>query len=241
MAKLEELIILPRHEIAACCGISEADDTKFIPSECLLYLVREHRSRPTDECAEMLFKTLMERFERGILKSGAEFAETESVVEGSIRDEAVSKFIELLVKDKNGEYQPKLDFFEIRFNKCVAGMRYDAKRKIYPTANVHRPVEYGEDGEPSVEFERAARGYVDFGPEEIEEPDYGPKLDQLIDELPPLQKSIVVMRRQGMKIESNEPGAVTISGILNKTPKTISKHLNLAFATLKKSLKGETA
>jgi hypothetical protein len=86
-AKLEELTLLPRHEVAARCGVLEPADPKYVPSECLVYLVREHRSRPTDECSEMLYKTLMERFLKKILKPGSEFADAESLVEGNIRDE----------------------------------------------------------------------------------------------------------------------------------------------------------
>jgi len=239
-AKLEELILLPRQEIASRCRVPEPADPKYVPSECLVYLVREHRSRPTDECSEVLYKTLLERFLKGILKPGSEFAATESMVESNIRDEAVLKFLELFGNDRNVEYQTRLDFFEVRFNKCVAGIRNDAKRKLYPQANLHQPMEFEEDGEPSVEFERAARGYSPFGPEELEDPDYGAKLNQAIDELPSIQKTIVVMLRMGVKIESKGPRAVTISGTLNKTPKTIAKYRDLAFATLKKSLKGET-
>lgn len=242
VAKLEELTLLPRHEIAARCAVLEREDPKYVPSECLVYLVREHRSRPTDECSEVLYKTLLERLHKRILKPGLEFAETERLVEGNIRDEVVSKFFELLGKDRNVEYQARLDFFEVRFDKCVAGLRNDAKRKLYPQANLHQPMEFEEDsGEASVEFERAARGYSPFGPEELTDPDYSSRLDQAIDNLPSIQKTIVVMLRSGMNIESKEPSAVTISGTLNKTPKTIAKSRDLAFATLKKLLKGETA
>lgn len=239
MAKLEVLVLLPRHEIAIRCSVLNRDDARYVPSECLVYLVREHRSRPTDEYSEVFYKTLLERFLKGILKPGSEFAATESLVESNIKDEALSKFLLLLGQDRN-EYQTRLDYFEIRFNKCVAGIRNDAKRKIYPHANLHQPIEFEEDGEPSVEFERATRGYTPFGPEELGDPDYSAKLDQAIDELPSIQKTIVVMWRNGVKIESKEPSDVTISEILNKTPKTIAKHRDLAFATLKKTLKGET-
>jgi hypothetical protein len=241
LAKLEEITLLPRREIAVRCQILEPENPKYVPSECLVYLVREYRSQPMDECSEVLFKTLLERFEKGILKFGSELAATESLVESNIRDEAVSKFLVLLGQDRTVEYQTRLDFFEVRFNKCVAGIRYETKRKLYPEANRHRPMEFEEDGEPSVEFELAARGYTPFGPEELEDPDYGANLDQAIDELPPIQKTIVVMWRNGVKIESKEPDAVTISGTLKKTPKTIAKHRDLAFAKLKKTLKGETA
>ena len=242
-AKLEELTFLTRNEVAARCGIQEPENPKYVPSECLVYLVREHRSRASDDCSQVLYKTLLERLHKWILKPGSQFAATESLVEGDIRDEAVSKFLVLLGNDKNGEYQTKLDFYEVRFEKSVVGLRNDAKRKWYPQANSHQPMELDqESGEPSIEFESAARGYTPFGPDELEDPDYLPKLNQAIDELPPLQKAIVVMWRAGIKIESQEPGAVTISGTLSKTPKTIAKYRDLAFATLhKKLLKGETA
>src|SRR5258706_13716607 len=148
-AKLEEFILLPRHQLADRCKVLESEDSNYVPSECLVYLVREHRSRSTDDCSEVLYKTLLERFLKRILKSGSEFADSESLIEGNIRDEAVSIFFEMLGKDRNVEYRTRLDFFEVRFNKCVAGLRNDVKRRLYPEANLHTPMEFEEDCEAS--------------------------------------------------------------------------------------------
>src|ERR1039458_2295651 len=65
-AKLIEIRALTRDEISARCTIQDSKAAGYLPSECLLHLVREHRSRSLDACLETLYKTLLERVLRGL-------------------------------------------------------------------------------------------------------------------------------------------------------------------------------
>jgi DNA-binding NarL/FixJ family response regulator len=58
--------------------------------------------------------------------------------------------------------------------------------------------------------------------------------------LPPEQIRIIEMLRQGIPIDSNEPGAVTIARTLRKSEKTIRTHRDHAFAALRAALSSET-
>src|SRR5258708_7468126 len=64
-AKLVEIHALSRDEISSRCAVQDRTDPHYIPNECLLHLVRAHRSIPLDACSEMLFKALLARVLQG--------------------------------------------------------------------------------------------------------------------------------------------------------------------------------
>jgi DNA-binding CsgD family transcriptional regulator len=48
-----------------------------------------------------------------------------------------------------------------------------------------------------------------------------------------LQQRIIEMLRQGVQIDSNDPGTVTISKSLGKSEKTIRNHRDMAFSRIR--------
>ena len=108
-AKLAEITALRRDQIAARCDVRDKESAEYIPSECLVYLVREHRSKPLDACAEVLFKTLMERVLAGLPKAETSDGKHESLRHSNIRDEGRYRFIKMLAMDRQ-DYLEALDF-----------------------------------------------------------------------------------------------------------------------------------
>ena len=72
-----------------------------------------------------------------------------------------------------------------------------------------------------------------FDADELDKKDYRLLLDEAIDSLPEFQRRIVVMWRQDIPIESNDPSVESISKVLGKSEKTIRTHRDKAFASLK--------
>ena len=212
-----------------------------MPSECLVSLVREHRSKPLDGCAEVLLKTLMERVMAGLPKAESSDGQCESLRPSNMRDEGRYRFVKMLAMDRH-EYLEALDFFEIRFQNALRKLRIDARRKICrkedPLENIEADPVTGTIGE---HVERAAGTFDPFEKNPMDDPGYRLRLDQAIDVLPDLQKAIVEMIRLGMPIESKEPGVVNISNTLGKTPKTIASHRDMAYASLSRALKNGEA
>ena len=242
-AKLVALCALTRDEIAARCAVQDRESENYLPSECLVHLVREHRTRPFDTCSEVLFRTLLERVLHGLPKPESWDGESERLTDGNVQDEGKYRFLEMLGRDRIQEYVEALDFFEIRFASALKKLRVDAQRKVYrredPIENIE--IDY-ETGEVAEKVERAAGSFDPFESDKICNFDYLLHLDEAIDALPDLQKAIVEMIRKGIPIESNEPSIVNISNILGKTPKTIRTHRDKAYATLRVKLtKGEPA
>jgi DNA-directed RNA polymerase specialized sigma24 family protein len=78
-----------------------------------------------------------------------------------------------------------------------------------------------ETNEPSAEVEEAVGNFNPFDAAVFHQEDYRSRLDAAIDTLPPEQIRIIEMLRQGIPIDSKEPGAVTIARTLGKSEKTI--------------------
>ena len=234
-AKLVEISSLTRDKISARCAIQDPESADYLPSECLLYLVREHRSRPFDECSETLFKALLERVLHGLPQVEG-WDGSERLTDCNVRDEGRYRFLAMLQKDRQ-EYVERLDFYEVRFAKALSVLRVDAQRKVYRIDNPLESIEIDhETGEIAQKVERAAGSFDPFDSAAIGDFD----LYEAIDALPDLEKAIVEMIGKGIPIESKEPEIVNIANTLGKTAKTIRTHRDKAYATLRAALtKGE--
>jgi hypothetical protein len=240
-AKLLEVLQLPPDEVITRCAIEFRENPAYVPSECVVYLLRACRNDKSVTQFERLYAILARRFLRSFPPAESEDTNTLSLTPSLVRDKAFGRFIELLVDDHNG-YSQKLDFYEVRFDMTVAKLRLDAQRQVWRDANRSSPLEIDrETGEFSVEVEMAAGSFDPFNSSEIDNPVYRSRLDAAIDALPDLQRRIIEMLRLGFPIDSIEPKAVTIANALKKSEKTIRTHRDKAYAILRSALEeGET-
>jgi len=240
-AKLLEINTLTRDALAERCKIRDDKDPGFIPSECLVYLVREHRTSPTDVCSEVLYETLLRRVSNSLPSGESLDGEKEKVFESDVRDRGRYRFTEMLMRDR-ANYEENLDVYEVRFAMAMATLRLDARRWAKKRFRGRESIEIDpETGELSPEAEEAAGGFEPCNIDEMDVKIYRPRLNAAIDNLPDLQKAIIEMDQKGIPTESIELGVVTISATLEKTPKTIRAHRAMAIVTLRAALmKGET-
>jgi hypothetical protein len=230
-AKLVELGSLSRDELLTRCVIREREDPRYVPSECILYFVRNCRNEDANSFFEQLYKILLERvFRRLPSPEGA--GETETLTASEIRNHAVGTLVELLAADRNN-YSEKLDYFEIRFDSAMARLRADACREVLPDAKRSVPLEINQEtGELLSEVERTGEGFDPFNPTKLSSLDYRLSLDSAIDVLTVEKRRIVEMIKLGIPIDSKEPGVVTIAKTLGKSEKTVRTHRDEAFAEL---------
>jgi hypothetical protein len=239
-ALLAKLELLPRTELIAQCQITDRNDLAYVPSECVMYLVRASRLDNSDEHFERLYKILLSRLTRSLpnpeTNDGAviRISQTKS----RIREVAFDRFTEALATDRQA-YSEKLDYFEVRFDGAVANLRRDAQETAWREENRTTTIEYDpETNDPSPEVEEAAGSFNPF--ENLEENDYRFRLDAAIDTLPPEQIRIIQMLRQGFPIDSKDPDALTIAKTLKKSEKTIRLHRDRALKALGAALLGES-
>lgn len=237
--KLLEISSLARDEIATRCKIRDREKVGYIPSECLVHLVREHRTKSMDDCSEALFEALLERVIQSL--PDREIAEEDSVggFEVNVGDIVRDRFFDMLLSDRN-QYLERLDMYEVRFAKALKMLRLDAVREVQREVGDNVPIEIDhQTGEISPEVERAV-GLDPFDAHMLDDRFYLERLHRAMDRLSPLQKAILKLDQEGFPDESKDPDVLTISGLLKKTPKTIRTHRASALSALREVLtKGE--
>lgn len=238
--KVETLLVvlssLSRNELVPRAMISSRSDPNYIPSECLVYFVRASRTDNQETWFERLYKILAERVLRALPRVESQDGKTASITREIIRDKAFARFVELMAADRS-DYSEKLDYFEVRFDGALASLRRDAQEQAWRHENRSIPLEYDDEtGEVSPEVERAVGHCDPFADPEIDGDSYRLRLDAAIDALPPEQKRIIEMLRQGVPIDSKNPDVMTIVKALGRSEKTIRTYRDKALATLRVAL-----
>lgn len=235
--EIQELATLSGSELVRRVALSTSTSPGFVSPEALVYLVRNlpdggHR----DNLTEQLIDRVVRRVPRAMDSGGR----TASLTRMNIREDVVDHFVDLLLSDR-GEYDDRLDYYEVNFNSAIARDRQDASSRHWTHEN--RNDELGSDeAEVSDRVEAAVGDCNPFDADELDKKDYRLLLDDAIDNLPEFQKRIVEMWRQEIPIESKDPSVVSISKVLGKSEKTVRTHRDKAFASLKLRLerKGRT-
>lgn len=235
MDKLSTLVTLSWDELMRRSRIDNRADPEYVPSECLLYFLRGCRSDSSGHRFEELYRILSERILRS-LPSETTAANTLSLRRAGLRDQVFDRFLALLAKDRH-EYVEKLDFFEVRFDKTLRGLRLDALKRVNRDDIRSVPLEdENSGGEPSAAVENAAGSLELFTKDKIVKLDYRSALDAAIESLPILQQRILELWRKDIPFDSIYPEAQTIANILNKSDKTVRTHFAKACDTLKRTL-----
>ena len=235
---LEELASLSRDELLERARVSQPSDPAYIPSECLVYFVRASRMDNNDDWFERLYKILNARVLRRLPRAEGRIGkrQIESYSHEEIRDRAYGRFVELLAADRTS-YQERLDYFEVRFDGAMASLRRDAQEQVWRDDNRSVALEADDEtGELAVEVERAAEDLNPFASWDVEDVVFRQRLDAAIESLPPEQRSVIEMLRQGFPIDSKEPGVMTISSVLGRSEKTIRNYRDRAIAALRAAL-----
>jgi len=217
--------------------IFDSNDSSYVPTECIVHLIRATRNGQDQIWFEELFEVLSKRILRALPRPDRNDGKDTTFTEEAIRDEAFGRFVEILCNDRQG-YDDRLDYFEIRFYGALARLRLTAQEKAWEEQARHASLERDDETmEISAEAEAAA-ATDPFDVLDIRELSYRLRLDAAIKQLSPFQGRIIHMLRLGFPIDSNDSGAVTIAKTLKKSEKTIRTHRDLAFAFIREYMKG---
>lgn len=236
--KLEELETLSRDDLVARARISQKSHPDYVPSECLVSILRGRKWDNNEAYFRRLYDLLFARVLRALPKDD-ERSNATSLTAERIRDQVAGRFNELLSADRLG-YVERLDYFEIRFDGALARLRADAREKAWREENRRASLEFDEEtGEPSAEVERAAGSFDPFSSAKYAEADYRLQLDEAIESLPVEQSRIITMLRDGFPIDAKDPSEMTISKALGKSEKTIRTHRDKAFEAIRTFIEGK--
>ncbi len=236
-ALLVELSGIGRAELVRRARISEGSNPEFVTDECLLHFVRACRADNTERHFDALYKLLAARVLRRLPRPERRGGTTVGITSEAIRDDVFGRFTELLASDRIA-YCEALDFFEVRFEQALAGLRLTARKKAWRHENrTASLVMDDETGEPSREVEEAAAEFHQACRSKIDDPEFRTRLEAAIDVLTPLQGRIVTMIQMDIPIDSKAVGQVTIAKALGKSEKTIRNQRDKAYALLRDVLR----
>jgi DNA-directed RNA polymerase specialized sigma24 family protein len=213
--------------------IRDPADPGYMPSECLVHLVREARLSGDKRAVERLLVPLLSRCERRLKRT---IPDTRPDAQG-LRDEVLQTFCELLARVGTNQDATALDLFECKFNKGLATLRYRRLRQENNRGKLFRDIgrEVDEDGHPIDpddtlgRLSRAARtpaGQEDFV--------HLAEMLEAIKKLPPAQrKAVELCCLQGYAPGSEDPNEVTAATICGVSGTAIRKNLRKAAEKLK--------
>ena len=228
---LMALDALSEADIVARCCFPKAD-TGYVPTECLIHMLRRGLRTNNTALTNPLFTLFMERLRRVIPLRESK----ESLVRVQAYEQVQDRLVTLFAKELS-EYQERLDFFEILFASALARLLQDARKKALKDARRKAPLENEETGEIDPQVEKAAGAFSPFDPENISDAHYRSMLDEAMEELPTTQRRIIEMIRNNVLIDSQDPNAQTIVKALDLSEKTVRNQRNKAIVAIKEFVK----
>ncbi len=237
---LEELVLLPDGVLLERCNIPLRDVADYVPSECLVYLVRtKHGTK--EATAEKLLEILLGRLLSYLPKRSELDRGPVSLVRSNFSDEVFSNFTEMILGDPE-KFDDKLDFFEFMFDLGLKRLFLDAKKMVWRREKKNVPYLVEEKtGELSEDLQKKL-GFSDtFDLNEIERAELRALIRPSMEssQFSELQRHIIHLRLLGFPISSKDPVKQTIAKALNKSDRTIRTHLKLALLSLKPILNGD--
>jgi len=213
--------------------IRDPADPGYMPSECLVHLVREARLSGDKRAVDKLLVPLLSRCERRLKRT---IPDTRPDAQG-LRDEVLQAFCELLARVGTNQDATALDLFECKFNKGLATLRYRRLRKENNRGKLFRDIgrEVDEDGHPIDPNDTLGRlSRAAQTPANQEDFVHLAEMLEAIKELPPAQrKAVELCCLQGYAPGSEDPNEVTAATICGVSGTAIRKNLHKAAEKLK--------
>ena len=234
-AVLKQLLALPQTEIVLKCEIEDEEDPNFVPSECVVSLVRSCRDESAILDFERLYSVLMERILQRLPAAETKDGKKVLLKESRIQEGVVDGFQELLALDRTS-YEERMDFWEVAFGLALKKLKITVEDKVWRETNRSTTLENPETGEIWAHVSEAGGISDPFDPEEMLEKDYRDRLPAAIDRLAPEYKRIVKMCLEEYPVYSTDPEVVSIAKVLKVSDKTARTRKKEALAALRRVL-----
>jgi hypothetical protein len=216
--------------------IRDRHDAEYLPSECLVHLIREAIRRRDAAARDSLLPLLLARCEANLN------AKVDGQIAGAVelREDILGDFAELFAIDGSPEDPHELDFFEVRFNRAFFTFRSTRVRSELAHLNSQTPLPEPSDEialiEQELDDEVLARlsdlQGVGGNPEDLV---FRKQVFDAINALPADQRNAVVLvHLLGFKLGSENPDEITAATLCGVDERTIRNRLKRAFATLSK-------
>ena len=213
----------------------------YIPSEVLIYFLRQTKTDNSDDRFLDLFNIVQERVRgacpRAFSKLGDKEIEDTRLAE--IRDLILDHVTELIFSDRS-QYNDKLDYYEVRFNRAVKMLRIDKFRSVRRREEFREPLEYSDgSGEFSAEVEEAVKKLKSARWSKEEDLTYRINVRRAINALPDNEREVIDMLLADIPIETKNEEETSISKLLNCSEKTVRNRRDRAIEKIRTALNEE--
>lgn len=224
-----------KQDLATLSGraaISKATNPQYLPSEVLVYLIRDALRRADERTYNTLLKLLIHRCMINMYKH---VPENQGLDASFVREEVIGRLGELFGDDA-GSATGVLDFYEIRFNLAFSKLRIDVVREEAAKATALPLLEIEELSEDETDESVLARLSQAFhSPSDPHEQAEIAALCRAIDALAPEERDAVVLRYvYGYEVESTNPAEITVAKLCKVSGRTIRSRLKAALARLRR-------
>jgi len=212
-------------QIKKRAAVLDKKSAAFLPSECIVHLIRKANRENDTRTVNVLFPVLLSRCERN-LKS----AVLESLPNAiDVREEILFKLCDLFAKDSIGENIEELDYYECKFNRAFRSIRIMAVRKHSAqkrggTSKIETLPDLSTDQSSNKDADILFSKLTDLANQEDRV--FLSQVRKVIQDMPPdEQRALILCHVLGYKIESIDPKERTAASICEVTGKTIRNRL----------------
>jgi hypothetical protein len=204
-------------------SVSDRRSADYLPSECLVHLVRKAHRDQHATIRDQLLAILLGRCEATL---AATLPDGRAPNAAYLRDEALGRLGELFAEDGTGDNPDELDYFEVRFNAAFAALRTDLVRQEVRALRRSSPL-------PDDEAIARWPGVVLHSPATPESDLFLKQFAQAIHTLPAEERDAVILCHiMGYAEEADDPAKHTAATICGVTGRTIRNRLTRAAAKL---------
>lgn len=234
---IAQSLVWPFNDLLEQAAIQDRRHNDYVPSEVLVYHLRQTKSDNSDGRFVALYNILRDRVEAACPRPnrhvGDKIYEDARITE--IRDATVEHVTELMFTDRQG-YDEQLDVYEVVFDKAVHSAHITKLRKVNRRANAIEELEDTDTEEVRVIVEAALDRYKKVGLTPEEDLDYRIHLRRAIDALPTGEREVIDLMLADIPIETNKDGEPSMTELLGCAEKTVRNRRNRAFAKIRQAL-----
>jgi DNA-directed RNA polymerase specialized sigma24 family protein len=240
LAALSQMTI---EEVARRARIDGHHNMEYVPSECLVYFVRQSKYCGDDDAYRDIFVSLRQRLLQSVpvyrRKVREHLGFAEKAADLDVQEAVLHAFQELLCTDRDG-YDERLDFFEIRFNAAVAKLRATARKKIGRYESRRQSLANTGEGAGSYDNIEQSLARLKNQDEDVGDDCFCRlRLHAAINTLPVAERRVVELLLQEIPIDSQDDRVLTITKILGCVEKTVRNRRDRAFARIRDALNEE--
>jgi DNA-directed RNA polymerase specialized sigma24 family protein len=214
--------------------IRDRKSPEYLPSECLVHLIRDAHRRGDEGRRDRLLVALLERC-HAILNKKVDGDIPNAIV---LRKQILNDFAALFAIDGSADDKLALDYFEVRFNHAFQRLRISCLRPVLALLEKETeiPEAAGDTVEGELDNEVLARlATLKGSAANPEERVFRNQVVRAINALPPDErKALVLVHYFGFKIEAQDPTKTTAATLCGVRGRTIQNRLNRAKAKLSK-------